>query len=118
MKRSASEELGPGASARPRIDTTRKRESETAIPQLEGESIAMDSITKVLQSLGLEPDLVEIFNPMRFASEAARFGLTAGMAFDITQCDPDDGQPWGFDVPAKRAKCKMKIAEDKPLFVI
>ena len=30
--------------------------------------------------------------------------MMAGFAFDITVLDPDDGEPWDFNVQAKRVR--------------
>ena len=37
---------------------------------------------------------------------------------DLTTNDPDDGQPWDFDVKDKREKALRLQREQKPLFLI
>ena len=45
----------------------------------------------------------ELYSPPRVTAEIRRSKsefLTPGLAFDITVNDPDDGQPWDFNVKA------------------
>ena len=44
--------------------------------------------------------------------------LSPGMAFDLTQNDPEDGQPWDFNVLEKAEKAKKWIQNHKPLLLI
>ena len=41
-----------------------------------------------------------------------------GFAFDLTVCDPDDGQPWDFSVKAKREKACTQFNKQKPYMLI
>ena len=36
----------------------------------------------------------EVYSPLRVGKLASKLGLSAGTSFDLTQVDPDDGQPW------------------------
>ena len=44
--------------------------------------------------------------------------LHAGLAFDITRVDPDDGLPWDFGLRARRDKVFGLLREQTPLFLI
>ena len=44
--------------------------------------------------------------------------LAPGFAFDLTCIDPDDGQPWDFNVAAKREKARAMLRRQRPLFII
>ena len=48
----------------------------------------------------------ELFSPPRVCRAALKIGLKPGMSFDMTETDPDDGQPWDFTVLEKRKKAK------------
>ena len=60
----------------------------------------------------------EVFNPGRFTRHCNRYGLTPGHAFDLTLCDPDDGQPWDMNVPGKRVKAYWIIEQEEPWLLI
>ena len=63
----------------------------------------------------------EIYSPprvTRMASSLPSPKVLPGYAFDITTNDPDDGEPWDFDAPAKREKARRLIREQKPLFLV
>ena len=63
----------------------------------------------------------ELYSPprvTRMASALPSFKVLPGYAFDITVNDPEDGEPWDFDVRAKRDKARMLLREQKPLFVV
>ncbi len=63
----------------------------------------------------------EIYSPPRVTrtlSAMPRHELSPGFALDITCVDPDDGEPWDFDVPGKREKARKMLREQKPLFLI
>ena len=48
----------------------------------------------------------ELFSPPRVCRAALKIGLKPGMSFDMTETDPDDGEPWDFTIPEKRKKAK------------
>jgi len=48
----------------------------------------------------------ELFSPPRVCRAAFKVGLKPGMSFDMTETDPDDGEPWDFTIPEKRIKAK------------
>ena len=49
---------------------------------------------------------------------AKQYGLRAGFALDLTVLDEDDGLPWDFDNPEKKAKAKSLVNTVKPKFLI
>ena len=63
----------------------------------------------------------ELYSPPRVTAEIARSKnefLTPGFAFDITVNDPDDGQPWDFNVRAKREKAREILRRQRPYLFI
>ena len=63
----------------------------------------------------------EIYSPPRVTDmirKVANGKLLPGFALDLTTVDPDDGQPWDFDLKVKREKALKLIREQKPMFVI
>ena len=63
----------------------------------------------------------EIYSPPRVTREIGRSRgshLMAGFALDLTVVDPDDGLPWDFTSPAKQAKARKMLREQKPYFLI
>ncbi len=82
------------------VDTgSYRRERKKAMRRLVAEVYSPPRVTKLLSKLKGHP-------------------LAAGFALDITCIDPDDGLPWDFDSPAKRAKALDIIRRTKPLFLI
>ena len=63
-------------------------------------------------------DVAEVYSPPRITEVAAKMGLQGGWALDLSTNDPDDGEPWDFTVPKKRAKVKKMLKEDKPFMLI
>ena len=65
--------------------------------------------------------VTDIYSPPRVTKLLSRVRsrhLMAGFAFDITVLDPDDGQPWDFNVKAKRDKARAMIREQRPYTLI
>ena len=65
--------------------------------------------------------VAEMYSPPRVTraiSAMPSSGLLAGFALDVTCIDPDDGLPWDFDNPAKRAKAEAKIDAEQPMVLI
>ena len=65
--------------------------------------------------------VTEIYSPPRITEEVRRSGgrhLVPGIAFDITVNDPDDDQPWDFNIAAKRAKAREIIRRQRPYMLI
>ena len=63
----------------------------------------------------------EIYSPPRVTKMLSKMKghpLAPGFALDITCYDPDDGQPWDFDLAEKRTKARRLLHETKPLFLI
>ena len=42
------------------------------------------------------------------------FGLNPRWALDLQTVDPDDGEPWDFNNPAKRLKAVQLLERDQP----
>ena len=62
--------------------------------------------------------VAEIYSPPRMALAAKRHGLRPGWSLDITGYDPEDGKPWDLGDPAKQAKARKMVREDKPTLLI
>jgi hypothetical protein len=63
----------------------------------------------------------EVYSPPRVTAEIKKGRhphLVPGFAFDLTVCDPDDGQPWDFSVKAKREKARTQFNRQKPYMLI
>jgi len=63
----------------------------------------------------------EVYSPPRVTEmlkQISNHRLTPGLALDLTCTDPDDGQPWNFDVKEKRDKARQLLRQQKPLFLI
>ena len=79
---------------------------------------------KLLGSIGYfqtRTTISEIYYPPRVTVEIVKSKnefLTPGLAFDITVDDPDDGQPWDFNVEAKREKAREILRKQKPYLLI
>ncbi len=82
------------------VDTrSYRRERKKAMRRLVSEVYSPPRVTKLLSKMKDHP-------------------LAPGFALDITCQDPDDGKPWDFDDPEKRAKALQLIRDTKPLFLI
>ena len=63
----------------------------------------------------------EIYSPPRITKlirELRPKHVMPGFSFDITVLDPDDGMPWDFSIPEKRAKARRKLREQKPYLLV
>ncbi len=63
----------------------------------------------------------ELFSPPRVAAATKllpSLKLLPGLSFDLTTNDPDDGEPWDFDRPEKRSKCRRIVREQRPILVV
>ena len=76
-----------------------QREHKKAMRRLVSEIYSPPRVTKMLSGMKGHP-------------------LAPGFALDITCTDPDDGQPWDFDMKEKRDKARKLLRETKPLFLI
>ena len=56
-------------------------------------------------------DVCEVFSPPRVTAEAARFGMSAGDAMDLTT-------GWDFNIPEHRQKAEQYVDQEKPLVLI
>jgi hypothetical protein len=62
--------------------------------------------------------VTELYSPPRVVESAERHGLILGWSLDLTTTDPETGQPWDLSKPEVQNKVRMKIREDKPLFLM
>ncbi len=62
--------------------------------------------------------VAEVYSPPRITRMAKQMGLSTAWALDLTENDPDDGQPWDLSKPEKRKKAMQLQDRDKPLMVI
>ena len=67
---------------------------------------------------GIGSLVMEIFSPARVNGIAARLGMIPGLPLDLTTNDPDDGQPWDFNVKEKRNKALDMVLNKEALLVI
>ena len=75
-------------------------------------------MNKALEREGISGSVLEIFSPTRVNGMAGRLGIVPGMSLDLTTVDPDDGRPWDFNNPAKRAKAMDMVIGKKALLLI
>ena len=61
---------------------------------------------------------MRFIHPCRITQMAAKMGLTAGWALDLTAVDPEDKKPWDFSMKDKRDKAASMLKRDKPLMLI
>ena len=63
----------------------------------------------------------EIYSPPRVTaaiSSIPNCNLVLGFALHITCVDPDDRQPWNFDLQHKRANARRMFEEQQPILLI
>ena len=60
----------------------------------------------------------EVYSPPRISEMAGKMGMAQGWALDLTTVDPDDGQPWNFNMKDKKNKAMNKLKEDKPFMLV
>ena len=65
-----------------------------------------DRMEEELMRHGASHHVTEIYSPPRVTVWVDRMRLAPGLAFDLTQKDPEDGKPWDFNDPTKAAKAK------------
>ena len=71
----------------------------------------VDNIEHALGNLGqVSHHVSEVCSPPRITKYAGKLNLSAGFILDFTVVDPDDGQPWDFNNPAKRSKALAKVS--------
>ena len=58
-------------------------------------------------------DTAEAYSPPRISDAAARMGLKAGFALDLTEFD-DDGKAWDLSDPQMQRRALEKLREEKP----
>ena len=73
---------------------------------------------EALEREGIGSTVMEIYSPPRVNGMAERLGIIPGLSLDITGCDPDDGKPWDFNDPKKRAKAMDMVLGKRALLVV
>ena len=53
--------------------------------------------------------VTEVYSPLRINAMIERIGLAPGMSLDLTTMDPEDNQPWDFNVEEKRDKARRLV---------
>ena len=77
------------------------------------------SISEMMQLGSPSSNMVsEIYSRPRVALEAPNFGFDRGFSMDVRESDPDDGQPWDFNVPEKREKARRRLIEEEPILLV
>ena len=62
-----------------------------------------------------------MYSPPRITHEIRRGKwkhLAPGFALDLVVVDPKDGQPWDFNVTAKRERARKLFREQKPYLLV
>ena len=70
---------------------------------------------------GFKALISEVYSPPRITEELKRRPrphLLPGFAFDLTVCDPDDGEPWDFTRRDKREKARALLRQRRPFLLI
>ena len=62
--------------------------------------------------------IYEVYSPPRVIKEARRYGLTPGIAMDLTTIDPADGMPWDFSIKAKRERARDLVSNEAPIMLV
>lgn len=62
--------------------------------------------------------VMELYSPPRVTRILDRMGLIPGMALDLTTVDPEDGEPWDFNVPEKAVKAEAMVRSKRALLII
>ena len=70
-----------------------------------------------LSKEGFDHSIIEVYSAKRVNAMGDLFGLAPGMSFDLTENDTD-GQPWDFNVQAKRDKAEQLVSDKKALLLI
>ena len=64
--------------------------------------------------------LSEIYSPERVTAAAKLLpglGIAPGFALDVTRCN-DKGEPWDFDIAARREEALAKVESEKPMMLV
>ena len=64
-----------------------------------------------------KPDIAEVYSPPRITTEAAKAGLSAGFALDLTVRRPD-GKHWDFSIKSMRDDATKLVLEREPFMLI
>ncbi len=62
--------------------------------------------------------VAEVYSPPRMAAAAERHGLRPGWSLDITEVDPEDGQPWDLSKVEKQRKAWKLLTTDEPCMLV
>ena len=60
----------------------------------------------------------EVYSPPRVAKLASKVNLSPGFSLDLRENDPDDGQPWDFNIKSKRDKLRARVESERPLLLV
>ena len=69
------------------------------------------AMRNLVSEIYFPPCVTKMLSRMKGHPLAPRFAL------EITCHDPDDGEPWDFDIREKREKALRMVRETKPLFI-
>ena len=73
---------------------------------------------EALKKEGIHNAVMEVFSQPRVNGMAERLGIMPGLSLDLTGVDKDDGQPWDFNVKAKRDKAMDIVLGKQALLLI
>ena len=73
---------------------------------------------EALKKKGIGNAVMEVFSQPRVNGMAERLGIMPGLSLDLTGVDKDDGQPWDFNVKAKRDKAMNIVFGKQALLLI
>ena len=59
----------------------------------------------------------EMYSPPRMVLASERLGMKAALSLDLIVLD-DEGEPWDFTVPARKAKAMSLLKEDCPALLV
>jgi hypothetical protein len=71
-----------------------------------------DKMEEVLKLENVDTAILNIYSPPRINAIIEMWKLLPGWSVDFTALDPDDGQPWDFNIQEKRDKAE-RLARDK-----
>ena len=98
----------------------RKRQPEEAqgtAKRTKTEEMRMEVDALVEKFGGRGTDIAEVYSPARVQTHGERFGLTRGMALDLSTYD-EKGVCWDFSKAERRATARRRVAEEKPILLI
>ena len=102
---------------------TRQRDRLDKLNQVAGKKRHTweDDLKKMNEILGEEENegiVIDSYSAPRISAIAGMWKLLPGWSLDLTANDPDDGEPWNFNLQEKRDKAESIIKGKKALLVI